>query len=106
MEEFFNTTHDLFSTINHDLSKQMDEAIKEGLKRKGYLFANDFELIEFIKNHCKRTIRTNGHVTVDEIFTVKDDPFMIYIPSDPISVDWSSIRGNKVTISTGQYQYL
>lgn len=79
MEKFKIMDRSIISDINERLVKHLDNQLKkaviEGLARKDFLFVNDIELINFIKNRCR--IEDNIE-SKQRIFIVDETPFLMH----------------------------
>lgn len=91
----------LISDVSSKLSNTIDDLFKEGLKRKGFEFKNDYELKDFIIKNCKG-IKKDNEIT----YYVNNIPFFFYVYP---SCDFSNIfKDGKYTaeFNGGRYAYL
>lgn len=101
-------THDMMqnvmSRISTDLLKKFDEAIEEGLRRKGFEFENRFEIIEFIKSRCKCEDRIDIH---ERTYYVDDTPFFLHSYGVEMEFNPSTERiNNTMSVTCGGIAYL
>jgi hypothetical protein len=91
----------LISDVSSKWSNTIDNLFKEGLKRKGFEFKNDYELKDFITKNCKGMRKDN-----ETTYYVNDIPFFFYVSP---TCDFSNIfKDGKYTseFNGGSYAYL
>ncbi len=86
----------------NQLNDQFDEAIIEGLSRKGFNFECKMEIEEFIKSRC----RSEDYQKLQQkVFFVDDIPFMVY--KYETKIDETIVDGiPRLTASYGTYSYI
>jgi len=104
----YNSEFDSFPSIHSQIAEKMQKSFEdvfiEGLKRKGYLFDNKFELEEFVKEKCTVEIRDDIN---EKTYTVDGVPFLVH--KEEINVVPNFIddeRGMTVICDYGQYKFL
>jgi len=88
--------------LSKKTSKQIDDFIIEGLRRKGFEFENTFDLEQFIKERCTAA----DHQGVQQkTFYVDETPFLIWDYSFKLSTEYLE---NKTTITAegGRIQFI
>ncbi|RKD96773.1 hypothetical protein [Marinifilum flexuosum] len=81
------------------VNNQFDKILTEGLKRKGFEFERNAELVHFIKTRCRSEDYQKEGI---KIFLVDDVPFMKWdYKNQEIKQE-----GNVFTATNGAYQYL
>lgn len=100
----------LINNITKDLNKKIEDIIKEGLKRKGYEFADDTDLLIFIKKNCRcEEIKLISANQKEKRYYVKDIPFLLFRTESENNIMSSLIDSNgtlKVSANYGYYKYL
>lgn len=93
-----------YNKLSEDINKQMNYAIELGLGRKGYLFEDREELIEFVKVYCVCEMIEDSNV---KTLKVEGVPFMEIHPFDPLSTtyDYNPETGS-VKVMGDSYRYL
>lgn len=90
--------------LHNNLNKQLEDAVIEGLKRKGFEFKHPLELEAFIKERC----RCEDNIDLKErVYFVDNKPFFLHKYKYEIITD-PSITGNSNTIvgELGAFTYL
>jgi hypothetical protein len=76
----------------------LDEIITEGLRLKGFVFDNKFELASFIVDNCRAY--SKGDTTT---YLVCNDPFLAYRKENSITISEDPLT---VHSTLGEYKYL
>lgn len=100
----YDIIHDVIGSIQNDLNKQLEDAVIEGLKRKGFEFNHPLELETFVKVRC----RCEDNVDLKErVYYVDNIPFFLHNYKSEIITD-PSITGDpyKVVGELGTFAYL
>lgn len=90
--------------LNYSITKQVDDALIEGLKRKGFEFENTNELKEFIKKSCRCEDNT---FIKERVYFVSDTPFMIHLYGCNLDIN-HFVYGTqpKIKIDAGSFIYV
>lgn len=75
---------ELIEEVSESMESKVDQAIVEGLKRKGYAFESRAELKSFILTHCRMEVYKNNKRT----FFVKEEPYLRWVSNPDISVGY------------------
>ena len=98
MDTFMNQIMDQVLT---DLHNGIDAMAKEGLKRKGFEFANQYEFMKFVKERC-----TAQSYKATTVYYVDGRPFLVYYENpEPVKFDFNSHQ-YKIDVVYGKYAYL
>lgn len=100
----YDIIHDVIGRLHNDLNKQLEDAVIEGLKRKGFEFKHLLELETFIKERC----RCADNVDLKErVYYVDNIPFFLHKYKSEIITD-PKITGDpyKVVGELGSLAYL
>lgn len=101
---FNNSFNELTRKLCTDLHSQLEDAIIEGLKRKGYEFETKFELEQFAKDRCR--CEDNVHFQ-ERVYYVDDTPFFLH--NYKVVFDIKTInkeRCTKMYAENGSFVYL
>jgi len=100
----YDIIHDVIGRLSNNLSKQLDDYVIEGLKRKGFEFKHKNELEAFVKERC----RCEDNVDLKErVYYVDDIPFFLHnYKSEPLQMPSITDREYKLTANLGTYAYL
>ena len=72
IRDFTNLNTDLYREMIEHFTKATDDLIEKGLKRKGFVFKNRFEMEMFIKNNCEMNSQNDS-----VYYYVNGEPFLI-----------------------------
>ena len=99
-KHIMNIMQQITNNVISELSMQLDNAIIEGLRKKGYQFESEVERNSFAKEH----IEINDYVDKQErVYFAKGIPFFIhYYGNNSMPEIWT----NKITMSYGEFAYL
>ncbi len=100
----YDFMNEAINSLCSNLNNQLDTAIIEGLKRKGFEFDNKLELELFVKNRCRCEDRCD---LKERVLYVDDIPFFLH--KYEIEMDTTPlIEDRKTTISAnyGTFTYL
>lgn len=70
----FEVPESITSNITQQLSSKIHNLIIEGLRRKGFTFESDLELIAFVKEHCHSQF---NYVAKETMYFVDNEPFLL-----------------------------
>lgn len=99
----YDLMNEVFASMQNNLNNQMETAIIEGLKRKGFEFENKFELEEFAKKHC----RWEDNLSFKErVYYVNDIPFFLWKYRTEISSPITLDKKTTISGSYGTFAYL
>lgn len=94
---------DILELITKDLciglTIKFDEIIIEGLKRKGFVFEDKDQVVEFVKNNCR--CEDYAHIK-ERIYFVNDEAFLLHIYRSEIEMNTNC----NLTATYGSYSYL
>lgn len=69
----YDVVNNIISMVYNDLNSQLETAVINGLKLKGFEFNTRYELEKFVKNHC----RCEDNINLEErIYYVNEKPFL------------------------------
>jgi len=99
-----DTMKQLINTTTADLRKKVDDAIIEGLRRKGFEFDNPYDLEVFIKSRCI----CEDHVGKKQrTYFVDGRPFFLHnYEGDALMVFDKPIDTNTYKFNCGSFAYL
>lgn len=100
----YDVIHDVIGRLHNDLNKQLEDAVIEALKRKGFEFKHPLELETFIKDRC----RCEDNVYLKErVYYIDDIPFFLHKYKREIITD-PKITGSpyKIVGELGGFYYL
>ena len=105
LDWFDRVDRDLMAASTFDLAKQFDKAFEEGLKRKGFEFDSDDELIEFVKERCSCVDEPYKYV---KTYFVDGAPFLEYYYNSRLEINESFSVGNAnlISISYGGFKFI
>lgn len=98
--------HQAADSLAYSINKQIDDAVVEGLKRKGFDFTNAprQDLEEFIKRHCK--CEDNIHHQ-ERMYYVYDKPFLVHNYNLYMDVQWEySDTQTTVIVDGGSFKFV
>lgn len=94
----FDFMSEAMNSLYNDLNNQLETAIIEGLKRKGFEFDDKLELELFIKNRC----RCEDNIDLKErVYYIDDIPFFLH--KYEIKMDLNPITEDRKTIISANY---
>lgn len=105
INEDFNRTCNIISSLSSKLNQQLENYIIEGLKRKGFEFKNKSELENFIKSNCKCEDRTD---LKQRTYFVNDIPFFLHCYEVKMNLNLiTNDKGEvKTSVNYGSFAYL
>ena len=101
--EITSMQDEIAKTMCNRLANKLDEIILDGLAKKGYVFANDAELHEFVKENCSAI---DYQERQEKIYSVKGVPFLLHSYKMEISPIIELERSTELTANWGSFAYL
>lgn len=102
--QYFDTMKSTMDVLRKDLYQQFDNIVIEALKRKGFEFKSNAEIVNFIRERCKCYHRIEKN---QKIYVVDDIPFLLFNEEIDVITDPRVTENNNViTASLGTYQFL
>ncbi len=100
----YDMMNDLTNKLHNDMYNQLEDAIIEGLKRKGFEFEGRIELEQFVKDHCRCEDRVD---LKEKVYYVKEIPFFLWKYTPEIDFN-PIIEDRRITMSAvfGNFSYL
>lgn len=98
--------HQAAESLAQSINKQIDDALLEGLKRKGFDFTDKQrqDVEEFIKKYCKCEDNINHK---EKVYYVYDKPFMVYDYFTEMDIQWKYLdRETKVIANAGSFRFV
>lgn len=100
----FDMANEISNNIHNDLMNQFDDAIIEGLKRKGFEFKNKLKLETFVKERC----RCEDNIYLKErTYYVDDIPFFLHNYKFDFNIETiHEDRKTTMSANSGSFAYL
>ena len=89
--------------MRDELQKQQEAVFIEGLRRKGYEFEGEAELVAFVKEHCRYAAHELG---INRTYYAKGVPFLQVFTNDKSSAVKVEDMAVSVDMKCGEFRYL
>lgn len=100
----YDIINNVIGRLSNDLNKQIEDYVIEGLKRRGFVFSNRFELEEFVKQRCRCEDNTD---IKERVYYVDNTPFFLHnYKIEPSQMPLITDREYKINANLGTYAYL
>lgn len=100
------TLKEMVMDISNTIMNQMDSILVEALKRKGYEFKMESELLDFIREHGECIYDSSKNPDIKQTYLINGEPFLqVYYP---YKIDFSQKvgPGESFTANYCEYSFL